>query len=173
MTLEEKAKYYALKCHTATNHKYDGQPYEGHLQRVVDVANRFLYLTHCHELVLAACWTHDVIEDCRQTYNDVKEVLDHDVAEIVYALTNEKGRNRKERANSKYYEGIRKTPFAMFVKICDRIANFEYSIEVKSKMADLYAKESNEFTQALYHPDFKPMFDYLNELEYSLANANR
>ena len=65
--------------------------------------------------VLAACWVHDVIEDCRETYNDVKNVLGERVADIAYALTNEKGKTRKERANDKYYEGIRNTPFALII----------------------------------------------------------
>ena len=37
-------------------------------------------------------------------------------AEIVYALTNDKGRTRKERAGEHYYAGIRETPYAPFVK---------------------------------------------------------
>ena len=36
--LVTKAKNYAIKCHTETNHKYDGKPYETHLQMVVDYA---------------------------------------------------------------------------------------------------------------------------------------
>jgi (p)ppGpp synthase/HD superfamily hydrolase len=49
--------------------------------------------------VLAAVWTHDVIEDCRQSYSDVKKALGESVAEIVYALTNEKGKNTKKTNN--------------------------------------------------------------------------
>ena len=47
--------------------------------------------------------------------------------EIVYALTNDKGRSRAERAGEKYYQGIRETPYAPFVKLCDRLANITYS----------------------------------------------
>ena len=38
---------------------------------------------------------HDVIEDARQIYNDVRQQLGETVAELAYSLTNEKGRNRK------------------------------------------------------------------------------
>ena len=48
--------------------------------------------------------------------------------EIAYALTNEKGRTRAERANEKYYEGIRSTKYAPMVKYADRIANLRFSV---------------------------------------------
>jgi len=58
---------------------------------------------------------HDSIEDARLTYNDVMKVARNMMTEeqalmateIVYALTNEKGRTRAERAGEKYYQGIR------------------------------------------------------------------
>ena len=40
----------------------------------------------------------------------------------MYALTNEKGRTRAERAGVKYYEGIRAVPYAPMVKLADRMA---------------------------------------------------
>ncbi|WP_298473442.1 hypothetical protein [uncultured Maribacter sp.] len=63
-----------------------------------------------------ACWVHDIIEDARETYIDVLENTNVTIAELAYALTNEKGRTRKERANDAYYRGIQKTPNASFVK---------------------------------------------------------
>lgn len=159
----EKAKEYALESHRETNHLYDGKPYEVHLEMVVNVAKRFIHLIpqEQQENVLSACWLHDVIEDCRQTYNDVKNQTNFEVAEIVYALTNEKGKNRKERANDKYYLGIKTTPYAVFVKLCDRIANYEYSISVGSRMAAMYEKEMELFCDAIYNEKYQPMFDYL------------
>ncbi len=71
--------------------------------------------------------------------------LGKEEADIIYALTNEKGRNRAERGNDKYYEGIRNTPGAIFVKLCDRIANVQYSKMTKSRMFEMYKKENPEF----------------------------
>lgn len=78
---------------------------------------------------------HDSIEDTRLTYNDVvkiaKQWMDDQqalmAAEIVYALTNDKGRTRAERAGEKYYQGIRDTAYAPFMKLADRLANITYS----------------------------------------------
>jgi len=162
--LISKAREYATLQHFKTNHKYDGQPYDVHLQMVYDFACKYVHLLPDNKTiseVLAACWVHDVIEDCRQTYNDVKNVLGERVADIAYALTNEKGKTRKERANDKYYEGIRNTPFAVYVKICDRLANATYSKQSGSKMIEAYKKENEDFKKQLWSLAYQEMFDDL------------
>ena len=105
---------------------------------------------------------HDSIEDARLSYNDVtKKALEiglSDVqaymgAEIVYALTNEKGRTREERANQRYYEGIRLTPYAPFCKMCDRLANLNFSAQQIDKsnihMLEVYRNELPHFITAI------------------------
>lgn len=161
-----QAREYGIFCHNITNHTYDGFAYSVHLQMVVDAAEKFINLIpeQDRETVLAACWVHDTIEDCRVTYNDLKNNLNQEIAEIAYALTNEKGKNRAERANDKYYEGIKNTPYAVFVKICDRIANVEYSIKTKSRMLEVYSKENENFIQKLYDEKYAEMFFYLNQI---------
>lgn len=162
--LVSKAREYATLQHFKTNHKYDGQPYDVHLQMVYDFACKYIHLLPGNKTiseVLAACWVHDVIEDCRQTYNDVKKVLGERVADIAYALTNEKGKTRKERANNKYYGGIRNTPFAAYVKICDRLANATYSKQSDSKMIGAYRKENEDFKKQLWSLAYQEMFDDL------------
>lgn len=162
--LIDACKIYAITCHGQTNHFYDGKPYGFHLQMVVDMVLKFKYLAPDLELCIAGAWVHDVIEDCRISYHQVKENCGLEVAEIAYALTNEKGRSRKERANGKYYEGIRSNKNAHFVKICDRLANIKYSIENKSSMENAYQKEDSEFRNYLYEDKFSPMFIYMTEL---------
>lgn len=152
---------YAVDCHKSTNHLYDGdKPYSHHLSMVVGVAADFIHLIpeKDQENVLAACWCHDVIEDCRQTYNDVMKETNKAVAEIVYAVSNEKGKSRTERANEKYYSGIVFTPYASFVKICDRIANYEYSVSQNSPMVGKYQKEMYEFVKKLWVIGYEGMF---------------
>ena len=93
------AMEYAAECHNGTNHKYDTHPYTIHLKMVYDFGCKFAHLLNADEVdsALAACWTHDTIEDTRQTYNDVKKRCGETVAEAVYAVTNEKGRTRADR----------------------------------------------------------------------------
>lgn len=167
MTLLEKAKEFAIKAHKDVNHTYDDKPYEVHLQKAIDVANKFIHLLaeDKQEIVLASIWCHDIVEDCRITYNDLKKELDSvEIAEIVFAVTNEKGRNRDERQSPKYYQGIKSTPFATFVKLCDRIANVEYSKESGSSMYDKYSKEHGGFKSKLYDAKYNEMYKYLDKL---------
>lgn len=165
-TLLERAEIFASNCHKDTNHLYDGQPYTIHLRMVVKAADKFIDLIpkSKRESVLSACWLHDVEEDCRITYNDLSLHFGYYIAEIVHAVTNEKGKTRKERANDKYYDGIKNTEYAAFVKICDRIANVEYSKLKESSMFEKYKIENENFKQQLYTPELKIMWDQLDNI---------
>lgn len=174
----EKKISWCIEQHRNTNHYYDKYlPYEFHLRMVVEAAKDFIKIIEqiadgdidsAIEAVILACWGHDLIEDTRTSYNDVKVVLGETTADMIYAVTNEKGKNRKERANSKYYEGIRNTHYAIFVKLCDRIANVQYSKMTKSRMFEMYKKENIEFEKMLgRYTDgkvYEPMFVYLSNL---------
>ena len=161
-----RAMEYAAQCHIGTNHTYDGHPYTIHLKMVYDFGCKYSYLLKKEEIdtALAACWMHDTIEDTRQTYNDVKNHFGTDIAEVVYAVTNEKGRTRAERANEKYYKGIRENEIATFVKLCDRLANATYSLNNNQRMLDTYRNEMPHFCQTIYNERFKPMFDALQKI---------
>ena len=175
MKTEEKIKW-CIEQHTKTNHWYDEYlPYEFHLRMVAQAAKDFINLipdsndgeSTFRDNVMMAAYGHDLIEDTRVSYNDVKEVLGVRAADIIYAVSNEKGKNRKERANDKYYEGIRNTPGAVFVKLADRIANVQYSKMTKSRMFEMYKKENDHFINSLGgHPQHKlhPMIGYLINL---------
>jgi (p)ppGpp synthase/HD superfamily hydrolase len=180
-------RQWCIDQHRNTNHWYDTYlPYEFHLRMVAQAGEDFKHLLddkldyfsgkeegemrrdEDHVSLRTAClravWGHDLIEDCRVSYNDVKNQLGQEAAEIVYAVSNEKGKTRSERANSKYYTGIYETPGAVFVKLCDRIANVQYSKMTKSRMYEMYMKENDHFCHAIgYRPDHDlvAMFDYL------------
>lgn len=162
------AMRYAEKCHRETNHLYDGKPYAFHLQKVVNYAKNYMaYFADIHkDEILAAAWCHDLIEDTRQTYNDVSSQIGESAANIVYALTNEKGKNRKERANYKYYAEMRLVPFAVYVKLCDRLANIAHSVDSKSSMLKVYKKEHAAFEDLLYDGNYLEMW---REMEFILS----
>ena len=170
-------KNWILEHHRSTNHMYDTYlPYEFHLRMVAQVAKNFIHLipdtndseTSFRDNIMMAAYGHDLIEDTRVSYNDIKEVLGLQVADIIYALTNEKGKTRKERANDKYYEGIRNTPGAVFVKLCDRIANVQYSKMTGSRMFEMYKNENDHFETMLGrytdNSELESMFIYLTNL---------
>lgn len=161
---------WCVEQHKNTNHFYDKYlPYQFHLQMVVQAFEDFKHLLPkdlitteeeeyqniwvikdiTNHTIRMACWGHDLIEDTRTSYNDIQNRLGVFVADIIYAVSNEKGKTRKERANDKYYEGIRNTKGAVFVKLCDRIANVQYSKMTKSSMFKKYKEETPEFISRL------------------------
>lgn len=169
MSIKHNAFEYAKERHKDINQKYNGNPYfDAHILKVVAVAEEFKHLLpeHEHDIVISACALHDAMEDDHGTsYNDMVKKFGAIIAEIVYAVSNEKGRNRVERANKKYYKGIRTTGNADFVKLCDRIANVR-----SSEMRDMYRKEHEHFKSELYSHRLKPMW---NALEKELSIITR
>lgn len=167
---EERFSQWCIERHRETNHFYGGYlPYEFHLRMVVGVCDKFQRLTRDkYRAIRSACWGHDLIEDCRVNYNDIICLTTSAfIPDIIYAVTNEKGKNRNDRASEKYYEGVRNTPGAVFVKLCDRIANVQYGVLMGSAMVDMYRKENDHFMKSLgYAPDheLKEMFDFLESL---------
>lgn len=169
-TLSAKAEFYARNCHRSTNHQYDEHPYEFHLQMVVDNVRKWSHLlpTEDRDLAEAGAWVHDVIEDTRQTFNDVKSAVHPAVAELAYALTQEKGRNRAERESERYFAGIREAgPVAVFVKLCDRMANVQHAVSIGHGMGRKYAKDMGHFLSSLWSRDvdaLMPMFVTLSTM---------
>ena len=159
MNFREKAR----ELHESVNHTYDGHNYVLHLDAAIAVGKEFeLDLFEYHRslknlmsieeydiFISNSLWNaiyfHDVEEDCRMTYNNIKDLIGTTAADIVHAVTNHKGKTRDERANDLYYQEIRETPGASFVKMCDRIANARYSQLMGSTMYDKYKKENENF----------------------------
>ena len=156
----------AHALHASVNHAYDRiRPYGFHLDMVVNWVRKYIEEVCVSEQdilpIYFAAFYHDSIEDARLSYNDVmriaKELMNEEQAylatEIVYALTNEKGRNRAERANEKYFAGIREIPYAPFVKLADRLANTSYAFSKGTadslRMSKVDREELPGFLEAL------------------------
>ncbi len=173
---------WCIKAHADTNQYYDEYlPYEFHLRLVHKVAKQFEHIwkhpIYTFSVIECGCFSHDIIEDARKSYNDVfkaavkefseftdGEKISRHIADLTFALSTEKGKNRNERANDKYYEGIRNTDGATFIKLCDRIANVEYGLLTNSEMPKIYRKEQSHFKENLYTEEYKEMWDYLDSL---------
>ena len=145
----------AHNVHASVNQMYDKTlPYSYHLNQVWLVALRYghnLIINSVDDIVVLAfgAFFHDAIEDARLTYNDVvkkaETYMSRDnavrAADLVYALTNEKGKTRSGRENDKYFHEMKNICGAPFLKFCDRIANMEHSKATKSSMLKKYKQE--------------------------------
>ncbi len=172
LNLVELAKQLAYQSHRGTNHTYDRKDYvDTHVALVVKYVKKYInflpdqtdwYLEwgfYWKEIVEAAAWLHDTIEDCRLTPNDIMrffinagipERVAFKIAQLVFAVSNEKGWTRSDRANDKYYIEMRKVHGAVYIKLCDRFANIEYSATSGSGMSGTYTKEYKHFREMLY-----------------------
>lgn len=174
----------ACALHQSVGQTYDHTlPYGYHLCMVADAA-----ITYGHETIateedilplIFGAYYHDSIEDARLSYNDVRKLAAHfmteeqalTAAEIVYALTNDKGRTRNERAGAHYYAGIRSTPYAPLVKLCDRYANTRHSQQsaqsdnaANRHMYEVYSREWPHFIEAIRSEETDQRFQLPQEL---------
>lgn len=158
-----------LQQHKKINQKYDDLPYHVHLREVANFCKKYKHLIDekDYDDVLTAAWGHDILEDTPNTYNDVVKILGKKVADIIYAVSNEKGHDRAERANDKYYEGIRQNQFAIFIKLCDRLANLTHSKKEGHGMYKRYMKELPYFKEKLYNGMYQEMWDALENITFS------
>ena len=92
MKQKEKAILFAEHAHHGQ--QYGLYPYVYHLKQVAEIAEEIGF---DEDIIIACYFLHDIIEDTPLSYNDVKKEFGEDVAELVYAVTNELGRNRAER----------------------------------------------------------------------------
>lgn len=138
------AKIFATQRHVDERHqKYQNLPYTHHLQAVVNVLQTFGI---CDEIMIVSAWLHDVIEDCDVKSKEIEESFGPEIAQLVNAITNEKGENRKIRAALTYPKIRNAGSRAVMLKLADRIANTESG----GSLLSMYKKEYSDFRWSLY-----------------------
>ena len=169
----------ALAREIHKNDKYNNLPYaDAHLKRAVIIGTDFsgYYIPpEKAETVIAAIWLHDGWEDHPNelNYRKIREAIGSDVAKLVYAVTNELGIDRIDTA-LKTYPKLRSDQFAIYIKLCDRIANVKACIdgltstsiaaECKRKM-EMYNKEYPMFRYCLKQgSSYASMWELLDKL---------
>lgn len=165
---EKDMKRFAIYHHNVVcNQKYNKTlPYSFHLQMVADVAYKFKYLLSATEFAYAiqGCWGHDLIEDARLTYNDIKDRFGVVVADIIFRCTEEKGKTRHERHPDKLYIELASSDLSLYVKLCDQIANISFGISQKSEMVNKYRREYPRFKELTYNARFDDMYRTLEAM---------
>lgn len=146
MTNKERAILVAEAAHG--NQRYGIYPYIYHLKKVAEIAEEFGF----DDVIIVACILHDTLEDCALSYSDIQKAFGTEVAEIVYCVTDELGRNRDER-HEKTYPKIKNNWKAVAVKVCDRIANFRESKFNKHKLLSVYLNEYEGFAKGIKNPE--------------------
>ena len=160
----KEAREFASKAHIAQ--EYDGSPYTKHLDDVFNVLKRFGFTEEEDADLMISSYLHDIIEDTATSYSDLKKKFGIEIAEIVYCMTDELGRNRKEK-KEKTYPKLRSNMRSVTLKVADRIANIENSLNkgAGGGFLDMYKKEFTEFQNQLrIHGHITEMWEHLNKL---------
>jgi hypothetical protein len=143
--LVSRAEEFARLVHR--NQTYGNLPYYFHLREVY-LTLKDLELTQ-DEVLLASAWLHDSIEDTEVTYEILKLQFGKEVADLVQAVTNEKGTNRKEIFEKTALK-IKGNEKALLLKLADRVVNTEYSLSTNEKLYKMYKQEFPGFRELLY-----------------------
>lgn len=156
----QRAMAFATAAHGSQ--KYGMHSYMVHPENVVQVIK--IFSEEFDEPLICAGYNHDTIEDTDTSYNDLQKIFGTEVAELVYAVTDELGRNREER-HVKTYPKIRQNDKAIALKLADRISNVSYSIADRESRFVMYLKERQGFEEALRGTGtHKPMWEQLDRL---------
>lgn len=144
-----KAREFAFKKHDlpSESQRYGSAPYSVHLENVVDVMKKYLFLLEeeCHEDVIAAGYLHDSVEDTDTTPEMLKHIFNLRIAELVLRVSNERGWDKKEIL-FKTLPKIWQNRLAVFLKLSDRIANGTNSKQGQSeKSKKVYARYMKEY----------------------------
>jgi len=168
------AEWFAFKEHFKARQRYDKKyPYYYHLCMVCDNVKRFGKNLNREEfrIVYITALLHDFIEDLTFTYNDIKDLFGIEIADAVFACTELRGKNRRERHGPLYYKGLGENRHGGFVKLCDVHANMTMGKRTGSRMLDMYQKDYPFFKKKLtmYTTEFKDVFQ---SIEFELMPAS-
>lgn len=163
MTTEriDSIKAFAFERHK--EQKYGDRPYSAHLEEVDAVIRKFSAdFTEQEFAVLVECsWLHDIIEDTGTTAAQLESMFGSVVADTVYKVSDEPGKNRKER-KAKTYPKIASSDLAIALKLADRIANVENCRKNNSSLFGMYVREHEEFREQLFNGRFASMWLHLD-----------
>lgn len=136
---------FAEKAHDTAGCTYgdNNESYIKHLDMVYRwllMHPRVLKLNNDFGNVCMAAYTHDLIEDAQQTYNDIKKISNKEVADITLAVTDVHEKNRMLRFLATAPKTLNDYR-ALILKLCDIAANASYGKLQQSSMYKKYQKE--------------------------------
>lgn len=189
-TMESKALYWGRRWHKDQTYGQDKaypSPYFWHLKATV---SNLAMAGVTDDNIRAAGFLHDTCEDCKIddkpiTPQFLATMFNGAIADIVYRVTNEPGKNRKER-HAATYPKIRGHEGATLVKLADRLANMKASHfdaqlwntwkdpkDKKRHLWDMYVKEFPDFKKAVFDPALvsEPVKKLWDELDKLIADS--
>ena len=169
MTLVERARVFATAAHAAVaqTRKYTNDPYIVHPAEVVGIVKKVPHT----EVMLAAAWLHDVVEDTGVTLETIRVEFGKEVAELVGWLTDvsrpEDGNRAVRKALDRAHTAAAPAA-AQTVKLADLISNTRSIVAHDAKFAKVYLEEKRLLLEVITRGDAQ----LLAEARLSVGDAN-
>lgn len=139
--LQRESKLWPVRTFAAEQHDAQGQTYGSekasyvaHLDAVVEVLIRYGLREEADFELLAAAYCHDLLENTGLAVNLLATAFGVRVAELVWAVTDEPGKNRAARHAATYPKTRAAGKSAVTLKLADRIANVEQCVLERGRM---------------------------------------
>jgi (p)ppGpp synthase/HD superfamily hydrolase len=176
----EIVKGYSQKCYDDANCRYGDGNYFTHILMVVGFVEKYsgVFVYESDRIfTIHSAYTHDLIEDAKQTYSDIMTICGKDVADITLAVTDVHAENRLMRHLLTMHKTV-KDHRAIILKLCDILANATYSRENGSSMYPKYVEEYPYrkaifqkalawYGNSLYRNELKLLWEELDSIHYN------
>ncbi len=142
---------YAKGKHDDSGQTYGDESYVVHLDDVNFWVTEFADESISDEDLLTlerSAYGHDLIEDTGETYNDVEREFGIPEVDIIYAVTDETGKDRTERM-FRTLAKIRDSRLGTLLKMADRYSNGSHSKKSGHRLYKRYVLEYPVFRFAL------------------------
>lgn len=139
----KKAKEYATKMHEG-QYRIGGNPYIIHPTRVAENVKKYKESSEL-DMLIAAAYLHDTLEDTKATYYDIVHEFGPSIASIVLELTTDE--DMKNELGKKRYLQIKlknMSSWALVIKLCDRLDNVNDLENCDEEFRNKYINETNE-----------------------------
>ena len=154
MNMVERARVFATAAHAAVKQvrKYTFEPYIVH---PAEVAGIVATVPHT-DVMLAAAWLHDTVEDTGVSIVDIQKEFGHEVASLVGWLTDvskpEQGNRAVRKAIDRDHTACAPAE-AQTVKLADLIANSRSILAHDPAFAKVYLEEKRMLLEVLTRGD--------------------
>jgi len=154
MTMVERARVFATAAHAAVGQvrKYTFEPY---IMHPAEVAGIVATVPHT-DVMLAAAWLHDTVEDTGVSIVDIQKEFGNEVASLVSWLTDvsepEQGNRAVRKAIDREHTAMAPAA-AQTVKLADLIANSRSILAHDPAFAKVYLEEKRMLLEVLTRGD--------------------
>lgn len=151
-TLAFSAAHFAAGAHAGQQRKYTFEPYVDH---PIEVARIVASVPHT-DVMLAAAYLHDVVEDTERTSEDIRTHFGPEVADLVDWLTNvskpSHGNRKIRKAIDRHHSALAPAE-AQTIKVADMLSNVPSIVKHDPEFAKVYVAEKRKLLAVLTKAD--------------------